>query len=378
MNWIKRYYEERFDQMLQQGKVLVIFGSRQVGKTSLINRMIQKGPDIFMGDGNDLDLQDILNSQRLSTIQNALGGYRMVIIDEAQKVSNIGRALKLLIDHTPDTTIIVSGSSSFDLSNKLGEPLTGRQKVYTLYPVSILELVQDTGLMDVMRLLENLLIYGAYPEILTAGNNEQRIEYLINLRNAYLLKDILELENIRNPSKLFDLLRLLAFQIGSEVSLNELSHQLGIAKQTIERYLALLEKVFIIKKVQGFSRNLRKEITKTHRYYFWDNGVRNALISNFNPLKQRNDIGMLWENFLYTERLKTQQYLGIFANNFFWRTYDQKEIDMVEEREGKLFGYEFKWKAKKLKAPKLWTETYPGASYKVIDQDNFFEFLCKK
>jgi len=378
VNWIKRYYEERFDQMLQRGKVLVIFGSRQVGKTSLINRMIQKGADIFMGDGNDLDLQDIFNSQRLSVIQNALGGYKMIIIDEAQKIINIGQALKLLIDHIPNTTIIVTGSSSFDLSNKLGEPLTGKQKVYTLFPVSILELVQDTGKMNVMGLLENLLIYGAYPEILTARKNEQRIECLVNLRNAYLLKDILELENIRNPSKLFDLLRLLAFQIGSEVSLNELSQQLGIAKQTIDRYLDLLEKVFIIKKVQGFSRNLRKEITKTHRYYFWDNGVRNALISNFNPLKQRNDIGMLWENFLYTERLKTQQYLGVFANNFFWRTYDQKKIDMIEEREGKLFGYEFKWKSKMQKAPRLWTETYPDATYKVIDQDNFLEFLCQK
>ncbi len=192
------------------------------------------------------------------------------------------------------------------------------------------------------------------------------------------MRDILELENVRNASKLFDLLRLLAFQIGMEVSLNELSNQLGIAKQTVERYLDLLEKVYIIIKIQGFSRNLRKEITKTHRYYFRDNGIRNAIINNFNPMKVRNDRGMLWENFLFTERLKTQEYLSIFSNNFFWRTYDQKEIDMVEERDGKLFGYEFKIQAKKLKAPKLWLETYPESEYKVINQDNFLDFLCSR
>lgn len=378
MNWVKRYYENDFEQLLQKNKVLVIHGSRQVGKTSLINKMLKNRSGIFIGDGNDLDLQEILNSQRLSVIKNALGGYSLLFIDEAQKISNIGEAIKLLLDHTPEISVILSGSSSFQLSGKLGEPLTGRQNAHLLYPFSVMELINQYGRMKVLSNIETLLIYGSYPESYTAENNTTRIKYLLNLRNSYLLRDILELENVRNASKLFDLLRLLAFQIGMEVSLNELSNQLGIAKQTVERYLDLLEKVFIIKKIQGFSRNLRKEITKTHRYYFWDNGVRNSIINNFNPLKMRNDTGMLWENFMFTERLKTQEYLSIPANNFFWRTYDQKEIDMVEEREGKLFGYEFKFHAKKLKPPKLWSETYPESEYTIIDQDNFLDFLCKK
>ncbi len=375
MAWITRYYEPYFSEMLQQGKVLAIYGSRQVGKTSLINRMIKNGAGVYKGDGNDFDLQEIFNSQRISTLQNTFGSYKTIFIYEAQKITGIGHTLKLIIDHLPDVTIVVSGSSSFDLSNKLGEPLTGRQNVYRLMPVSVLELVHNLGGMQVIQQLENLLIFGGYPETITAGNNEQRIRYLTNLRNSFLLKDILELENVRNASKLMDLLRLLAYQIGNEVSLNELSNQLGLAKQTIERYLDLLEKVYIIKKIRGFSRNLRKEVTKTHRYYFWDNGIRNTIINNFNPRSTRNDTGQLWENFLFMERLKTREYLGIFANSFFWRTYDQKEIDLVEERDGKLFGYEFKLKAKRLTPPKLWIETYKDAGFQVIDRENFIQFL---
>jgi len=375
MEWIKRYYEGQFDQMLMKGKVLILYGSRQVGKTSLVNRLIKDYARVFCGDGNDMTVNEILSSQKLSVILNAFKGYELVFIDEAHKIRNIGNALKLLIDHEPGLKVIASGSSSFDLSNKLGEPLTGRQNVYILYPIALLELVEQTGRMHVIQQLENFLIFGTYPEVITANNNEQRIEYLQNLRDSFLLKDILELENIRNSSKLLDLLRLLAFQIGNEVSVNELGKQLGIAKQTVERYLDLLEKAFIIKKIQGFSRNLRKEVTKTHRYFFWDNGVRNAVINNFNYLNLRNDVGMLWENFLFMERIKKQQYHRIHSNNFFWRTYDQKEIDMVEERDGKLFGYEFKWQSKKTKPPKLWLESYNNADYQVINKENFIDFL---
>lgn len=375
MSWINRYYEKRFGQMIERGKVLAIYGTRQSGKTSLINHLLAEGPEIFKGDGYDLDLQDVLNSQRLSAIQSILGGYRTIFIDEAQRIKYLGNALKLLIDHNPEIVIIVSGSSSFDLSNQLGEPLTGRQIVYRLYPISALELAAQYGPMHVVQQLDNLLVFGSYPESITAPNNETRIRYLVNLRDSFLLKDILELEQIRNASKLMDLLRLLAFQVGSEVSLNELSIQLGLAKQTIERYLDMLEKVFIIKKVRGFSRNLRKEVTRTHRYYFWDNGIRNTIINNFNGISHRNDTGQLWENFLFMERLKTREYTGIRANSYFWRTYDQKEIDLVEEREGKLFGYEFKQKARNLKSPKLWNDTYPDAEYTVIDETNFLGFL---
>ena len=373
--WIQRYYEAQFESMFQKGKVAVLLGSRQVGKTSLIKRMISNRENVFIGDGNDFDLQELLNSLRLSVLKNALGNYNLIFIDEAQKIINIGEAMKLIVDHLPDSTVILSGSSSFDLSNKIGEPLTGRQSVYTLYPLSVLEMAENSNIIEVQNQLDNLLVFGSYPELLTSDNNEKKAEYLINLRNSFLLKDILELDSIRNPSKLFDLLRLLAYQIGNEVSLNELSGQLGIAKQTIERYLDLLEKVFILKKSQGFSKNLRKEITKTHRYYFWDNGVRNSIINNFNPLNLRNDQGMLWENFLFSERLKTRHYKKIYANEFFWRTYDQKKIDLIEEREGNIFAYEFKWKAKKLNPPKLWKNTYPDSEFKVIDKENFLEFL---
>ena len=375
MEWINRYYQHHFDKMVQAGKVLLIYGPRQVGKTSLVTRMITNYNRVYTVDGNDVVIQNIFNSRNLTSITSAFKGYNLLFIDEAQKIEHIGIGLKLLVDHEPGIHIIASGSSSFDLSNKLGEPLTGRQKAYNLFPVSVLELNENSGGIEVMQQIENLLIFGSYPEILTAPNNEDKKQLLINLRNAYLLKDILELENVRNSSKLYDLLRLLAFQIGKEVSLNELSNQLGIAKQTAERYLDLLEKAFIIKKVTGFSRNLKKEITKNHRYYFWDNGIRNGLINNFNMLKMRDDQGMLWENFMFMERVKTQEYLRIYSNNFFWRTYDQKEIDMVEEREGKLFGYEFKWKSKKTAPPKLWTETYKNSEYKTITPDNFLEFL---
>ncbi|MCF8378669.1 MAG: ATP-binding protein [Bacteroidales bacterium] len=362
--------------MLQEGKVMVLLGARQVGKTSLIKKMISERENVFKGDGNDFDLQELLNSLRLSLIKSALDNYSLIFIDEAQKIRNIGEAIKLIVDHLPGSMVILSGSSSFDLSNKIGEPLTGRQTVNTLYPLSILELENQYGRLEILNRLDTMLIYGNYPEVVTAENNKKRIDYLINLRNSFLLKDILELDNIRNPSKLFDLLRLLAYQIGNEVSLNELSKQLGIAKQTVERYLDLLEKVFIIKKSQGFSRNLRKEITKTHRYYFWDNGVRNSIINNFNPLNMRNDKGLLWENFLFSERLKTRHYKKIYANEFFWRTYDQKEIDLIEERDGNIFAYEFKWSSGKQKAPKLWLTTYPDSEFKLIDKDNFLEFLC--
>ena len=229
--------------------------------------------------------------------------------------------------------------------------------------------------MYTQEMLEELMIFGSYPEVLKSLNREDKIEYLISLRDSYLLKDIFEMEQVRYPAKVFDLLKLLAFQIGNEVSLNELSNTLGIAKQSVERYLYLLEKAFVIIKVNGFARNLRKEITKTSRYYFYDNGIRNALISNFNDLTTRNDIGMLWENFLFIERIKKQEYMRIFSNNYFWRTYDKKEIDLIEERDGKLYAYEFKYSARKAKIPLAWKTSYPDSDSSIISRDNFMDFL---
>lgn len=376
MNWYDRYLEFQESSFLKKGKVSILYGPRRVGKTELIKKLIstQKGK-IYSGTGENLELREILSSQRLSRLTSLLGNYELLFIDEAQRIPDAKLALKLLIDNFPEMIIIATGSSSFDLSNRLGEPLTGRNITRILFPVSVFELYQQFGGLRVFDILEDLIIFGGYPENLMAKTQEEKMEYLFSLRDAYLFKDILELENIRNPSKLTDLLKLLAFQIGQQVSLTELGNNLGIAKQSAERYLDLLEKAFIIKKVGGFSRNLRKEVVKTSRYYFWDNGIRNALINNFNPLDQRNDRGMLWENFLFIERLKTKEYKRIFSSDYFWRTYDQQEIDLVEERGGKLFGYEFKFSPRKQKVPKAWNKAYPDASFEVISKDNFIEFL---
>lgn len=374
--WIQRCFENKDPNILKEGKVLAIYGPRRVGKTSLVNKMLDlyQGK-IYRGSGEDLFVNSLLSSRDTQRIVSSFSGYDVVFIDEAQMIPDAGLGLKILIDNLPRLKIIATGSSSFDLSNKLGEPLTGRQLMKTLFPISMIEVAEQFGRMEINHNLNAYLVFGTYPEVITSKNNNQKVEYLVSLRDSYLLKDILQLENIRNPSKLIDLLRLLAFQIGNEVSLNELSISLGLAKQTVERYLDLLEKVFIIKKVQGFSRNLRKEITKSHRYYFWDNGIRNSLINNFNDLSFRDDKGMLWENFVFIERIKKQAYHQIFTNNYFWRTYDKKEIDFVEEKDGVLAGYEFKWGKKKTKPPRLWYDTYKNSTFTVISPENYLDFI---
>jgi len=374
--WFIRFYEELAGSLIQPGKVLVLYGPRRVGKTELVRAMISnfKGK-VYCGTGDNQELRALLESQQLHRISALLGGYDLIFIDEAQRIPQIGYGLKLIVDFHPDISIIVTGSSSLDLSNKIGEPLTGRNKIRALYPISVLELYHQFGGMEVTNMLEQLILFGSYPDVLNAKIKEDKVEYLLTIRDSYMLKDILEMENIRNPSKLSELLKLLAFQIGHEVSLNELSNSLGIARQSVERYLDMLEKTFIIKRVGGFSRNLRSEITKTARFYFYDNGIRNAIINNFNLIDQRNDIGMLWENFLFMERIKKQEYKRLFSNNYFWRTYNRQEIDLVEERDGRLFGYEFKWKKHKVSAPKIWKETYVNSEFNVISKDNFLEFL---
>ena len=347
--WIKRNYESD-PGYLQAGKVNLLYGPRRVGKTALIEKFLNDAKGrIFQGSGDDIQLRSILGSEDSVRILSALQDYDVIFIDEAQRIPKIGWGLKILIDNLPQVMIIASGSSSFQLLSQVGEPLTGRSRTSMLFPISVSELRTQFGGMQIIQNLENYLVYGMYPEVLCLGNNNDKVAYLHELRNSYLLKDILELENIRNADKLYDLLRLLSYQIGNEVSLSELGNSLGLAKQTINRYLELLEKAFIIKKMSGYSNNLRKEVTKTHRYYFYDNGIRNAIVNNFNLPEQRNDIGMLWENFMVMERIKKQQYNKIFSNNYFWRTYDKKEVDFVEERDGKLFGYEFKWNPRKVK-----------------------------
>jgi uncharacterized protein len=371
-----RYYEKDLDKYLKKGKVTVIYGPRRVGKTTLIEKYLENySGKYYFGTGEDHDLKQIFRSQSVNTMKNFFGGYDLVVIDEAQMIPDVGTGLKLLVDHIKDIKVIASGSSSFDLSNKLGEPLTGRKISLKLFPVSAIELSENIGGMAIYQRLEEMLIYGAYPEVLNAGNTDEKKRLLTELRDSYLYKDIMQLENIRNSSKIMDMLVLLSFQIGKEVSLNELSNSLDLAKQTVEKYLDLLEKTFVIKKIRGFSRNLRKEVSKTARYYFLDNGVLNSIGNTYNPLNLRKDTGALWENYLFSERLKKQQYHNIYSNNYFWRTYDMQEIDFVEERDGKLYGYEFKFSPKNIKAPKAWAENYPDSEFTQINRENFIDFV---
>lgn len=373
---IRRYYSSRLPELLQKGKVLALYGPRRAGKTTLLKELVGSFQGRhFMTTGEDRTMQDLFASQSVNAIKNSFTSYDLVVIDEAQSIKDVGLGLKMLVDSLPNLKVVASGSSSFELSSKIGEPLTGRKRTLTLFPISALELSDNYGNMDIRQRLDELLIYGCYPEVLTTDGFSAKAELLAELRDSYLFKDILSLDRIRNPKKLHDLLTLLAFQIGKEVSLNELGGNLGLSKQTVERYLELLEKGFVIKRLTGFSRNLRKEVSKTCRYYFLDNGILNAVINNFNPPNLRNDIGALWENYLFSERLKKQTYQGTRTSSYFWRTYDQQEVDLVEEADGKLSSYEFKWKPKKVKAPKAWTSAYPDASFEVVSQENALEFL---
>ncbi len=357
--------------------MLVIYGPRRVGKTTLVSNFLPSFKGKYRFDnGDDIEIREILNSESIEKIKKYAFGYDLIIIDEAQRIPKIGLGLKILADNVKGIKIIATGSASFDLSQKLGEPLTGRQNILTLYPVSQLELSLDYPPFELERKKDEYIIYGSYPRVLTEENPEKKIKYLRSLVNSYLLKDILELEKVKGSKTLIDLLRLLAFQIGSEVSLNELARQLSIDVKTVARYLDLLEKAFVIYNLRGFSRNLRKEVSKKSKYYFYDNGIRNAIINNFNPLNLRDDVGKIWENFLVMERIKCQEYKSIFSNNYFWRTWDKKEIDFIEERGGKLWGYEFKWKEKIVKEPKDWKVNYPEASYEVINRENYLKFVC--
>ena len=322
-------------------------------------------------------MQQGLSSRSIEQLKNFIGNNTLLVVDEAQAIPNIGLNLKLCIDHIPGLMIIATGSSAFGLNTQIGEPLTGRQIVIRLFPLAQLELNQEESLNIRAANLESRLIYGSYPEIVTNNDNRYRTDHLLELINSYLCKDILELEGLKKPKKIFDLLQLIALQIGKEVSYTELGTQLSLNKKTIEKYLDLLEQTFVLINLRGFSRNLRKEITKTSKYYFYDLGVRNALVNNFNNFTARKDLGELWENYLVIERLKKQHYLKLQANNYFWRTYEQQEIDWIEDVNGTLSAYEFKWSTHKAtKPPSAWQQAYPAASFAIVNQSNYLDFIC--
>lgn len=378
---IKRLGLELIKKKLEPGKVVLLYGPRRVGKTFLLTQLqeqLKNQEKIAYFAGDRAIVQKTLSSLNPEAMRQFIGQETtLLIVDEAQKIPQIGDNLKLLVDSYPKLKIIASGSASLSLAQKVGEPLTGRKKTLLLYPISAKEIIQTKNQGFYLETLEERLIFGSYPEVFQKGSWTEKQEYLLELVDSYLFKDILELEQLKHSKKLVDLLTLIAFQIGQEVSLSELGNRLDFHKDTVARYLDLLEKAFILVNIRGFSRNLRKEISKTSRYYFWDNGIRNAVINQFNPLNQRNDLGQLWENYLIIERLKKQSYEQIFSRNFFWRTYSQAEIDWVEEREGKLFGFEIKWSPrKKIKPPKDWLKTYDNASWQLITQENFLEFIA--
>ena len=361
---------------LQPNKVVILYGARRVGKTMLVKEILANvNEPILRLNGDDIHVHDKLSIRSIENYKQILGTYKLLYIDEAQKIPEIGLKLKLMIDEIEGLRIIISGSSSFDIHKNAGEPLTGRKYTFTLYTLSENEYTQIENNINKMDKVRERLVFGNYPELLHLPDRQDKVDYLNEMISSYLLKDILVYEHIKNSQKIFNLLRLIAFQIGGEVSLQELGIQLGISKNTVEKYLDLLSKVFILHKVEGFSRNLRKEITKNSRWYFLDNGIRNAVIANFNPLQARNDISALWENYMISERLKYQEYRRISSNNYFWRTYEQQKIDWVEERDGSLFGYEFKWKEKKVKIPTQWKSAYPDASFELININNFSEWL---
>ena len=371
----KRYYSD-LDKYIKKNRALIIFGPRRVGKTTLLQNFLSGTKLKYRLDsGDNIRIQNLLGSQDFDKILSYAQGYDLIAIDEAQEIPNIGMALKILVDQVPNLSVIATGSSSFDLHQFVGEPLTGRKTTLTLYPLSQLELLNYFNKYELTQKLEEYLIFGAYPDVLLAKNKEEKITLLNELVDLYLLKDILALGKVKSSAILLNLVKLLAFQVGQLVSLSELATQLRIDVKTVARYLDLLEKSFVICKSSGFSRNLRNEITKKHKYYFLDLGIRNAVIAQFNSLNVRNDIGQLWENFVFIERLKYGAYTGFYGNRYFWRTYQGQEIDFIEEIEGKLTAFETKWSStKSVKVPMSWKENYES-SFNKITPGNYLDFV---
>jgi predicted AAA+ superfamily ATPase len=376
MKIIKREISNSILRKLKPNKVVIISGARRTGKTFLLKEIIKNIKEPYMLlNGEDFNTSMLLSKRSAENYRQLIGSKKYLLIDEAQKIPEIGSILKLMVDELPGIRIIATGSSAFDLGNLAGEPLTGRKYTINLFPLSEREFNQAESPVDRPDTLKQRLVFGCYPELINIRDVSEKKDYLNELVSSYLLRDILAYENIKHSGKIFNLLRLLAYQVGSEVSYNELGKNLSMSKNTVDKYLDLLSKVFILFKVEGFSRNLRKEVTKSPKWYFYDNGIRNAIIASYNAIDLRNDTGQLWENYMISERIKYQHYKQYWTNNYFWRTYDQQEIDWVEEREGEINGFEFKWSETHAREPVAWRKTYPRAGFTVINRDNYSEWL---
>lgn len=373
---IPRIVQDQIESKIGQQKVILLYGTRRTGKTTIIEKIVQKFlSDALLLHGEDMQISAILQNRTIANYQQLTKGKKIIIIDEAQAIPEIGKILKLLIDTIKGITVVATGSSSFDLVNKTGEPLVGRNVAFYLYPIAQAELSTIEDFLTTKQNLEERLIYGSYPELWHLNNLQERETYLKQMVNSYLLKDLLSFENIKGADILFKLLQMLAWQVGSQVSTVELATNLQINKATVERYLDLLSKVFIIYPLTGYSNNLRKEVTKSKKWYFFDNGIRNALINNFSPLSQRNDIGQLWEQYILSERIKFNRYTNYQPQYYFWRTYDGQEIDLVELNNGQLNAIECKWKNAKAKIPTAFTKAYPEAKFAIINKENYLEWI---
>ena len=371
---ITRYIQKSIEDKLFKGKVITLLGARQTGKTTLLRLISKNHSKMIWLNADEYDIQEKFKNPTSTGLKALIGSAELVVIDEAQKISGIGLALKLLVDNYPEVQLIATGSSAFELSNKVNEPLTGRKFEFQLYPITTTELnLHHTELIE-NRMLQHRLVYGYYPDVINNEGNE--IEILKLLADSYLFRDILMLENIKKPEKLIKLIKTLAFQVGNEVSYNEIGNLIGLDSKTVESYIQTLEKSFVIYKLSSFSRNQRNELKNGKKIYFYDNGIRNALISNFQLVEGRQDVGALWENYLISERIKQNEYVKRYANSYFWRTKDGLEIDYVEEVNGVLSAYEFKWNVhKKHRITSVFSKTYGIAEVKVITPENYMEFV---
>lgn len=371
---IRRTIQSRLASQLGKGKVVVLYGARQVGKTTLLKALLPQGADTLWLDGDDAATAALFEQRNIALLQSRLGRYRTVVIDEAQRIPEVGIGLKMLADHLPELQVVATGSSAFELAGKVNEPLTGRKREFHLHPLSFGELAAHHGLLEEEKLLAHRMVFGHYPEVVGATGHER--DALKELATSYLYKDILAWQGIQKPEKLAKLLQALAHQIGSPVTYHELGQLVGLDNQTVEKYIHLLEQAFVIFRLGSFSRNLRNELKRGRKIYFTDNGIRNAVISAYQPLELRQDIGPLWENFLMSERRKHLDNSNWPGNRYFWRTSSQLEVDLVEESDGKLDAYEFKWNPKAKGHVSIgWRNAYPESTQQVIHRENYLEFL---
>ena len=381
MSEIQRDLKAVLDSKIGKGKVLLLIGPRQVGKTTLLKNIltsVSTEKKVQFWNCDESDVRQFLSEANSAKLKSFVGNSDFIVIDEAQRVKDIGLTIKLLHDSFPNVQLAVTGSSSLDLSNSINEPLTGRKFEYNLFPFSTNELVNHTSMLEEMRLLKNRLVYGFYPDVVNNPGEEKEI--LTNIVNSYLFKDVFEFQDIRKSSVIEKLVQALALQVGSEVSFNELGNLLGIDTVTVQRYVDLLEKAYVIFHIRSFSRNVRNELKKSIKIYFYDNGVRNSVISNFSPVDLRSDIGALWENFLISERIKNNAYHNKNAKYYFWRTTQKQEIDFIEEVDQNLFAYEFKYNPKKAnsKCPLTFSNNYPNVPFDVITSENYMDFIVNK